>query len=187
MAGHPIFKRDGADVHIQATVPLHIAILGGSIRIPTVDGDVDLTIPPGTQPNERKVLRQRGAPNVSSRHGFGSSSRGDQWVTLEVEIPKSLTSEQKRLMMEAFGAKSTTSTSDGSSNYNKSDTSPRATSSDDTSGSSKTEGNLFRFKCHLLVCSRWSANLKNWHSFFQGGFMQFFKDLAGRRKGSTEQ
>ncbi|KAJ8324508.1 mdj1 protein precursor, variant 2 [Batrachochytrium dendrobatidis] len=159
VAGHPIFKRDGADVHIQATVPLHIAILGGSIRIPTVDGDVDLTIPPGTQPNERKVLRQRGAPNVSSRHGFGSSSRGDQWVTLEVEIPKSLTSEQKRLMMEAFGAKSTTSTSDGSSNYNKSDTSPRATSSDDTSGSSKTEG----------------------------GFMQFFKDLAGRRKGSTEQ
>lgn len=78
-------------------VPLHIAILGGTIRIPTIDGDVDLTIPSGTQPNELKKLTSRGLPKINR------SSRGDQIITLKVAIPKKITSKQKELLLEAFG------------------------------------------------------------------------------------
>ncbi|KAJ3311473.1 hypothetical protein HDU76_003115, partial [Blyttiomyces sp. JEL0837] len=57
---HPVFKRDGSDILVNATVPLQMAILGGTIRVPTIDGDVELKIPPGTQPEERKRLPKRG-------------------------------------------------------------------------------------------------------------------------------
>eukprot|EP00842_Homolaphlyctis_polyrhiza_P001394 jgi/Hompol1/2255/HPOL_005915-RA len=128
---HNIFKRDGADVLMNATIPLNTAILGGSIRIPTIDGDVDLTIPPGTQSNDRKVLRRRGVPNVSAgrRNSSGELERGDQWVTLQVSIPKTLTEKQKRLIEEAFGPSSSASGSDSPSSASKSSRSSEPSSS----------------------------------------------------------
>ncbi|KAJ3010621.1 hypothetical protein HKX48_007311, partial [Thoreauomyces humboldtii] len=101
VTSHPQFKRDGADVLVDASVPLAKALLGGTLRIPTVDGDVELKIPAGTQPNERKRLPQRGVPKVDSR---SSDARGDQWVTLKVELPRKLTPLQKSLLEQAFGA-----------------------------------------------------------------------------------
>ncbi|KAH6579393.1 hypothetical protein BASA61_010276 [Batrachochytrium salamandrivorans] len=145
VSSHPIFKRDGPDILMKTTIPLHIAILGGTIRIPTIEGDVDLTIPSGTQPNERKVLRSRGAPDLSLKSSYGSSRRGDQWVTLVVEVPKSLTVEQKRLMMEAFGDKKAQSTFEDDSSFSKSNlnshtNTSRSKSTDDPSSSNKSEG-----------------------------------------------
>ena len=96
MVPHPIFTRDGADISSLVNVPLHIALLGGTIRIPTVDGDVDLTIPAGTQSNEKKVLKRRGAPKLDS------AGRGDHYVTLAVELPRVLSEEQKSLLRQAF-------------------------------------------------------------------------------------
>ena len=75
--------------------------MGGKVIIPTIDGDVEMTIPPGTQPGDRKTLRKRGLPRVVGRGK--SDQKGDQWVTLKVEVPKSLTAAQKELLLQAFG------------------------------------------------------------------------------------
>lgn len=82
---------------MDAKVPLRVALLGGKVRIPTVDGDVELTISPGTQPGERQIMRKKGVARVRS------SERGDQIITIKVEMPKTLTDRQKELLIEAFG------------------------------------------------------------------------------------
>ncbi|KXS19117.1 hypothetical protein M427DRAFT_132162 [Gonapodya prolifera JEL478] len=94
---HPTFRREGNDIHLDVPLPFTTAILGGSIRIPTVDGDVELKVEPGTQPEARKRLTKRGAPIVG-RSAMGD--RGDQWVTLKVQVPKRLTSRQQELLKE---------------------------------------------------------------------------------------
>jgi molecular chaperone DnaJ len=71
------------DIHYTAKVPLSTALLGGDIRVPTIDGDVELKVPSGTQPGETKVLRGRGVKNVNN-----PNRRGDQFVEINVEIPK---------------------------------------------------------------------------------------------------
>jgi molecular chaperone DnaJ len=93
----PVFKREGSNVLIEAKVPLLTALVGGTVRIPTIDGDVDLKIPAGTQSEDKKVLRNRGIQKLKSRE------RGDQWVTFKIDIPKQLTSHQKALLTEALG------------------------------------------------------------------------------------
>lgn len=98
VAEHTIFKRNGVDILVDAKVPLHVAMLGGSVQVPTVDGDVELTIQNGTQPGERKVMRGRGIASYNKQ-----SAKGDQWVTMKVDIPKKLTNIQKDLLKQAFG------------------------------------------------------------------------------------
>ncbi len=80
---------------MDAKVPLITSILGGTVTIPTIDGDVELTIPAGTQPGLKKVLRQRGAKKIRG-------SRGDQIVTIKVTIPTGLSDQQKELLRKAF-------------------------------------------------------------------------------------
>ncbi|KAJ3181676.1 hypothetical protein HDU87_000694 [Geranomyces variabilis] len=96
---HPVFRRDGADVLVDAKVSLDVALLGGTLRVPTIDGDVELAVPAGTQPMDRKRLRHRGVIKIDRSGG----DRGDQWVTLKVELPKKLTERQVELIEEAFG------------------------------------------------------------------------------------
>ncbi|KAJ3232872.1 hypothetical protein HDU81_002617 [Chytriomyces hyalinus] len=93
---HPIFYREGRDIFVTASVPLHMALLGGTVRVPTVDGDVELTIPPGTQPDEKKRLPNRGVVRV------GRKDRGDEYVTIKIDIPRHLSENQRRAFLEAF-------------------------------------------------------------------------------------
>ena len=74
--------------------------MGGVVRVPTIDGDVDLTIPAGIQPEELRVLRNRGVVKRGSR-----SDKGDHRLTIKIEIPKSLTPKQKSLIIEALEGK----------------------------------------------------------------------------------
>jgi molecular chaperone DnaJ len=67
-------------------------MLGGRIRIPTVDGDVDLKVPIGAQPGDNIALRGRGVQRL------GGTSRGDQIVTLKVELPRSLKGQQREII-----------------------------------------------------------------------------------------
>jgi molecular chaperone DnaJ len=94
-----VFKRSGSKILTTVDVPLQVAILGGSVRVPTIDGEVELKIPPGTQPNDEKLLRKRGVKEVNR------TARGDQVVTLNVVLPKQLTDKQKELLREAFNLK----------------------------------------------------------------------------------
>lgn len=92
----PVFKREGADVLVDVSLPLTLAILGGTIPVPTIDGEVNLKIRSGTQPGTLVRLRGKGIPHLHR------SSRGDQYVRLNIQIPQRLTSEQKRILQE-FG------------------------------------------------------------------------------------
>lgn len=120
---HPAFTRDGPDILSEATVPLETVLLGGTVRIPTIDGDVELTIPPGTQPMEKKRLRGRGVKRIDR----SSDERGDQWVTLKVVIPRRLTEKQKRGLEEVFGRRNEGTENPGSDTSAKKGSNPDKT------------------------------------------------------------
>jgi molecular chaperone DnaJ len=88
------FVREGDDVYTTVDLTLTQAALGATVSIPTLDGEEDLELEPGTQPGEIVVLRGRGMP-VLQRHG-----RGDQRILVNVLVPRRLTDEQRRLLRE---------------------------------------------------------------------------------------
>lgn len=76
------FKRQGSNLHHDAKIPMHTALLGGKVRIPTLDGQVDVRVPTGTQPGEEMVLKTRGVPRV-----YGGEN-GDLFVKFNVVLPR---------------------------------------------------------------------------------------------------
>ncbi|WVQ85669.1 chaperone DnaJ [Cryptococcus sp. DSM 104549] len=90
-----VFRRQGVNIYHDAKVPLHVALLGGIIRIPTLEGDVDVKVKGGTQNGEEAVLRGRG---VKSVYGRGRNDRGDLIVGWNVQIPRSLSPFQKKIL-----------------------------------------------------------------------------------------
>lgn len=99
---HKIFKRKAFDIYIDAHISIVEAALGIEMKVPTVDGEVKYAIPEGTQSGTMFRLKGKGVPRVNS-HG-----RGDQYVNVIVDIPKSLNEKQKealRMFAEASGEK----------------------------------------------------------------------------------
>ncbi|MCL7024390.1 hypothetical protein MKW94_016337 [Papaver nudicaule] len=92
----PIFRREGSDIHVNANLSINQAILGGTIQVPTLTGDVVVKVHAGTQPGQKVVLRKKG---IKTRK---SLSFGDQYVHFNVSIPKNLTQKQ-RALIEEFG------------------------------------------------------------------------------------
>jgi molecular chaperone DnaJ len=92
---HEIFERDGADLSCAVPVSFGTAALGGSIKVPTLGGEVTLKIPAETQTGKVFRLRGKGVKPVRAREP------GDLFCRVEVETPVNLTAEQKRLL-EAF-------------------------------------------------------------------------------------
>lgn len=89
---HPLFTREGTSVLYEMPITVGQAILGSEVEVPTLDGKVKYSIPEGTQSGTVFRLRGKGIPHL---HGSG---RGDQYVTVTVNIPRNLTSEQKELL-----------------------------------------------------------------------------------------
>lgn len=88
------FVREGDDVYTTVDLTFTQAALGATVAIPTLDGEEELDLPPGTQPGEIVVLRGRGMPVLQ---GFGC---GDQRILVNVLVPRRLTDEQRRLLSE---------------------------------------------------------------------------------------
>jgi molecular chaperone DnaJ len=89
---HPIFERNGQDLHIAIPINIAQATLGVEVRVPTLEGEPHtLKVPPGTQHGADFRLRGKGIRHVNSH------ARGDLYVHINVEIPKSLTREQRKL------------------------------------------------------------------------------------------
>jgi molecular chaperone DnaJ len=97
------FVREGNDVYCTVDLTLPQAALGATVPVPTLDGELELEFEPGVQAGEVRVLRGRGFPVLQ---GFG---RGDQRVLVNVLVPRQLTDEQRRLLLE-FEALSSDST-----------------------------------------------------------------------------
>ncbi|XVE83118.1 hypothetical protein DITRI_Ditri16bG0061900 [Diplodiscus trichospermus] len=91
----PVLKRDDTNILYTCKVSYIDAILGTTIKVPTVDGMVDLKIPAGTQPNTTLVMAKKGVPVLNK-----SNMRGDQLVRVQIEIPKRLSSEERKLIEE---------------------------------------------------------------------------------------
>ncbi|KAK4411027.1 Chaperone protein dnaJ GFA2, mitochondrial [Sesamum angolense] len=90
----PVFRREGADIHVDAVLTISQAILGGTIQVPTLTGDVVVKVRPGTQPGQKVVLRKKG---IKVRNSF---SFGDEYVHFNVSIPTNLTERQRQLIEE---------------------------------------------------------------------------------------
>ena len=88
-----IFQREGNDVVCQIPVSFPQAALGDKIRVPTLNGEAELKVPPGTQSGQMFRLRGMGIPDV---HGY---HKGDQIVRVQVETPTKLTKEQRDLIL----------------------------------------------------------------------------------------
>ncbi|HEY0977676.1 MAG TPA: J domain-containing protein [Flavobacteriales bacterium] len=89
---HPRFKRVGADLYTTASINLSTAMLGGEVRVETLDGIVKLKAAPGTRTGTRVKLKGKGFP-VYKQEG----QHGDLYVTYTVELPTTLTPEQRAL------------------------------------------------------------------------------------------
>src|ERR671936_1006653 len=85
------FERHGQDLVTVVKVPVTRAMLGGWVRVPTLDGEREVEIPEGTQPGEHVVLHGLGLPSLRG------AARGDQHVVLDVYVPAELNQEQREL------------------------------------------------------------------------------------------
>lgn len=93
VAPHDLFERDGRDLVAHARIPVTQAALGGTLTVPTVDGDeVEVPVPAGTQPGDVLVVKRAGLPVR------GGGRRGDLRLVTEVEVPTGLDAEQRGLL-----------------------------------------------------------------------------------------
>ncbi len=91
---HAYFKRDGYDIYYQLPLNVAQAALGDDVTIPSLDGTVDVHIPPGTQHAKTFTFRGRGVPHLRS------NQRGAMHVVATIDIPNKLTSRQRELFEE---------------------------------------------------------------------------------------
>lgn len=94
MEEHPFFKRDGNNLYCEMPVSFPQAALGAEIEVPTIDGTHKLKIPSGTPSGRTFHIKGKGVQKL------GGSSRGDQIVSIYVDVPKNLTQRQRELLEE---------------------------------------------------------------------------------------
>lgn len=91
---HPIFKRKGYDIYAEVKVPYTKLVLGGTIKVPTLEEDSEINIPEGTQVGSTFKIKDKGIPNI---HGKG---RGNIEYTINVDIPKRLNEKQREILKQ---------------------------------------------------------------------------------------
>ena len=95
VAPHPLFRREGDDLHLDLPVAVHEAVLGARVEVPSFDGPFKLTIPPGSQSGRQFRITGRGAPAMDGR-------RGDLVVHAQLVLPETVDERSQELMRE-FG------------------------------------------------------------------------------------
>jgi molecular chaperone DnaJ len=90
---HEFFRRDGQNLFCEIPVNFTTLALGGEIQIPTLDGYETVKVGEGTPTGTTMRLRGKGMPSVS-----GSSGKGDLFATVQVQVPRKLSKEQRRLV-----------------------------------------------------------------------------------------
>jgi curved DNA-binding protein len=95
VVSHPIFARDGNDIHIEKSITFTQAVMGTSIDVPTIDGTIKrIKIPSGAQNGTKIRMKGYGAPAL---RGTGSM-KGDQYVKISIEVPRKITDKQLQLI-----------------------------------------------------------------------------------------
>ncbi len=96
IAQSPRYQRKGLDVYTTAQIPFTTAVLGGEAHLPTLYGNVLCSIPAGTQSGSKIRLKKKGIVSMKDKTVFG-----DEYVTIQIEVPRTLTAEQKQ-KLKAF-------------------------------------------------------------------------------------
>ncbi|KAJ1961448.1 mdj1 protein precursor, partial [Dimargaris xerosporica] len=91
-----VFTRQGSDIFTTVSVPMHVALLGGYIRVPTINGDVEMKLPKDIQPGDKTVLRGLGAPRLKG------TNKGNQYVKIQVKLPSAPLSPKQQEALETF-------------------------------------------------------------------------------------
>ncbi len=86
---HEYFRREGVDILLTWAIPFPVAVLGGTIRVPTLEGETDIEIPPGTAAGKVFTMRGKGVARVDGR------GRGDQHTVITIRVPKKLNASQR--------------------------------------------------------------------------------------------
>ncbi len=91
---HERFRREALDVHVDVPISFAKAALGGDILVPTLEGDLPLTLRPGTQTGSMYRMRGKGMPAVRG------GARGDHMVSVHVAVPTKLNKRERELLEE---------------------------------------------------------------------------------------
>jgi molecular chaperone DnaJ len=91
---HPIFKRDGNNLFVDVPVNISEAVLGGKIKVPTIDGSVTMTLPPGTDSGKKFRLNGKGVPNRKT------GGKGDEFAVIKIVVPKNVNDKTKEALKE---------------------------------------------------------------------------------------
>jgi len=91
---HPFFKRQGQDIYYEQEISYPMAVLGGLVEVPTINGTVKLKVRPGTQSGTMVRLRGQGIPHLQS---YG---KGDQYVVFKIKTPSRVSSRAKKILEE---------------------------------------------------------------------------------------
>lgn len=121
------FERHGDDLLTQVSLHFAQAALGARVRVPTIEGEEEISVEPGTQPGSVRVLKGRGMPNV---HGRGKGDLAVQWT---IQVPRRMSAEQRQLIEQL-------------SSLDPDPVTPGAASSDDSENGDGDGGGIFRRK-----------------------------------------
>ncbi len=91
---HPMFKRDGNHIYVEVPVTVVEAIQGGKIKVPTLDGSVTMTLPPGTDSGKKFRLKGKGIPNKKT------GITGDEFAVIKIVVPKNVTGKARDALQE---------------------------------------------------------------------------------------
>jgi len=89
---HPYFRREGLDIHMDLPISMYEAMLGTKVEVPTLDGPVTLTIPPGTSSGAKLRIRERGIHR--------GTEKGDQYSIIKVIVPRQIDDDDKQLIQK---------------------------------------------------------------------------------------
>ena len=92
IAPHPLFQRDGADLRLELPITLYEAVLGAKVRVPTLDGAIELAIPAGTSSGRTLRIKGKGMPS--------KGGAGDLYVTARIVLPERSDAELEELMRQ---------------------------------------------------------------------------------------
>lgn len=91
---HSMFKREGNNIYVDVPVTITEAVLGGKINVPTLDGNVTMTLPPGTDSGKKFKLKGKGIPNRKT------GIKGDEFAVIKIVVPKKVSSKTKDALEE---------------------------------------------------------------------------------------
>ena len=91
---HPVFKREGSNIYVDVPVTFSEAVLGGKIKVQTLDGSVTMTLPPGTDSGKKFRLKGKGIPN--KRTGMA----GDEFAVIKIVVPTKVSKKTKEALEE---------------------------------------------------------------------------------------